>query len=72
MPEGRTTTETPAHLRDAACYICGGSQDEHYGSGDSHAFWSNQSARQHFAAEDARMRPATTKEARYVADWRPY
>lgn len=72
MPEGSATAETPAHLRDSACYICGGSQEEHSDSGNSHAFWSNKNASEHFQREDSRTHVATTKEARYVEEWRPY
>lgn len=67
-----TTTETPAHLRPSACYVCG--REEHADATPrGHRFWSNADASAYFAAEDARLSPrGYNTEAAYVAQHRPY
>lgn len=67
-----TTTATPRHLRPTSCYVCGGEQ---HTDGDpakgGHSFWSNADAHAYFTAEDAKH-VTRSKEAAYVAEYRPY
>lgn len=60
---------TPTHLLPENCYVCGAPEAAHVYS--DHKFWSNADALVVVRA-DRRMRLAHSREARYVAEYRPY
>lgn len=65
-------THTPTHLLPNSCYVCGGQPHADHAATGGHNYWSNADARAYFRAEDARLQPAETPEARYVRQHRPY
>lgn len=71
------STTTPPHLRTDHCFVCGQSKHVDGTSRGGHRFWSNADAQSEARATDRRTTVsyssgATTPEAAYVAQHRPY
>lgn len=74
-----TTRSTPEHLLPDHCYVCGCQNhgDTFTRTGEGHNFCSNADAERHFKDEAPHQSVryssgATTPEAAYVAEYRPY
>ena len=66
-----------SHLTPENCYVCGGEDHADTTASGGHKFWSNAEAQAEFREQDRRTKVryssgATTPEAAYVAEHRPY